>query len=144
MNESGLTTRKTGFSRILIKNSYILFTWFFYLNSVLTRSSNFNRKSVPSFFIKPKKTSKLTILKAPIAHKTFSQEQYKFRFYGFAFVFSFTNLKSLNSANAALFAANYLKNSFFFFETNLFVLNRIKFLFQSSDKNFFELDSLKI
>lgn len=140
IDNSGLTKRKTGFSRVLVKNSYILFTWFFYLNTVVNRLGKFNRELVPSFFIKPKNTSKLTILKAPMAHKTFSQEQYRFRFYGFFFIFSFKNYNAPPSANSALFAANYLRNSFFFFETNFFILNRIKFFFQSTGIQFLKIN----
>lgn len=141
IDDSGLSLRKSGFSRILVKNSYILFTWFYYLNSFTSKSQSgvFNSSSVPSFFVKPKKTHKITIIKAPIAHKTFSQEQYRFRFYSFFFIFSFQNYSKLNSVNCALALANFLRNSFFFFETNFFVLNRVRFFFNSSDPTVFRL-----
>lgn len=49
----------------------MLLTWAYYL----TASKNKTFKK-PSISIKPIKQSKFTSLKAPMAHKTFSQEQY--------------------------------------------------------------------
>jgi len=64
----GLTSPK---KKLVVKQSYLLLAWAYYLS----RSNNkFFKK--PSLSIKPVKQSKFTALKAPMAHKTFSQEQY--------------------------------------------------------------------
>lgn len=134
-------TRKSGFTRLVIKNSYILFTWFYYINSLLTQVKLPKNDVVwvPSFFTKPKKRSRFTITKAPMAHKTFSQEQYKIVFYGFLFAFRLPNVDQLSSVNQSVLLVSNMRNSFFFFETNLFFLNRLTLRSSSSDSNFFSL-----
>ena len=81
LNSSPWLGRKTRFERLMVKNSYLLFTWFYYINATFTLGQEFNSEEVPSFFTKPKKVSMFTITKAPMAHKTFSQEQYKIKYY---------------------------------------------------------------
>lgn len=71
--------------KLYLKQSYILLTWFAYLRKSqehpLITPTDPPKDKVPLFFILPKKKRKFTILKAPMAHKTFSQEQYLFSFY---------------------------------------------------------------
>jgi len=55
--------------KILGKQSYVLLVWFFYLTSVCR-----SQASILGFFVYPKRVTEFTILKAPTAHKTFSQE----------------------------------------------------------------------
>ena len=135
-NSSCWSSRKTRFSRLMVKNSYLLFTWFYYLNSIYIKRHKFDPNLVPAFFTKPSKVSKFTITKAPMAHKTFSQEQYKVKFYRFLFKFTFRFNYLPASVNGLIFLINFLKYSFFFFETNFFFLNRIRFRLNGCGKGF--------
>ena len=89
----------------------------------------------PSFFIFPVQTTKQTYLKAPMAHKTFSQEQFVSTTYSIAISFSSQPLSSeaLTSTNDALFLALRLRASYSPFETNLFFLKRFRFAYTASD-----------
>lgn len=113
--------------RLLIKNSYILLSWLFFLikiNRKLTKDDNFS-KIIPRLSIKPYRNSKFTIIKAPMAHKTFSQEQYLYSYYSMSTKFIFF-LKNINlDINKALFFLVILKQSRFSFETNLFFLQKL-------------------
>ena len=58
--------------------------WITYLISPSTSSileKNNALKKTPSFFIHPFRNYKTTIIKAPMAHKTYSQEQFMIRYY---------------------------------------------------------------
>jgi len=59
--------------KILVKQSYVLLVWFFYLTSVCR-----GQAYIPGFFVYSNRVTGFTILKAPMAHKTFSQEQIAF------------------------------------------------------------------
>lgn len=96
--------------KILVKQSYILLVWMHYLASsssnnslvegsetkVGTSTTNIkvnpieeeDNVRIPSFFIYPRRNYRTTIQKAPMAHKTFSQEQYLIRFYKLSITFS--------------------------------------------------------
>lgn len=87
--------------KVLVKQSYVLLMWLGYLaqpiqalnpadteieanptvKTAKTRSSASKALGVPSFFIKPFRNYKTTITRAPMAHKTFSQEQFMVRYY---------------------------------------------------------------
>jgi len=75
LNLSDSTTFKK--NKLVLKQSYILLIWF---NRVRKGSSEL-QDLVPTFSFLPKKITKLTKIKAPMAHKTFSQEQFKFSYY---------------------------------------------------------------
>jgi hypothetical protein len=108
----------------------------------------------PTFFIKPLMRTRFTMLKAPMAHKTFSQEQFLYSFYNLKVFFRF-NLptpehnkmyaesvldggKVLN-VNQVLFLLLNLSNDTFFFETNLFFLQKLTFQLPSYDCDFMKL-----
>ena len=61
------------------------------------------RSKVPALFIYPRKNYKTTIQKAPMAHKTFSQEQYMIRFYRLSITFhlDFKDLDLINKNNVS-------------------------------------------
>lgn len=72
----------------------MLLTWVLYLKT------SFNQKKpkkigLPAFFVLPKTQKKLTITKSPMAHKTFSQEQYLFKFYTLVVSYSLLMDKSM-------------------------------------------------
>lgn len=125
-----LTTEK--FSKknkkILVKQSYMLLTWLFYLEN---QTKNQNKDKTPTFFIKPIQKSTFTLTKAPMAHKTFSQEQYQIKFFHIKISFSNylnSSLLNFNLNKSVLFALS-LRQSMPFFETNFFFLKKFSFIF---------------
>jgi hypothetical protein len=82
-NSLSPTPRKSsGTNKLYVKQSYMLLTWILYLKNLGNRQLSSSRDlNSPSFFVFPKAQKKLTITKSPMAHKTFSQEQYLFKFY---------------------------------------------------------------
>lgn len=107
---------------------------------IKTSKSNYN-SATPAFFIQPKKQTKFTNLKAPMAHKTFSQEQFVFKHYTITISFKTLiseNLK-INTLNDSIFLILSIRNSIPFFNTNLLFLQRISFSFYSTDQSYFKL-----
>ena len=70
---SGNSGTNSKMKKILLKQSYLLISWFKY--------TSYRKNESASIFILPVRTKKTTKIKAPMAHKTFSQEQYLFKFY---------------------------------------------------------------
>lgn len=130
-------------SKTIAKNSYILLTWFYYLN-FLTKTSNnkFNLK----FFIFPIKSNHFTLTKAPMAHKNWSKEQYKFQYYRFKISFkSFLSENfELHTLNSALLFVFLTKKNFNNFETNLFFLKHTVLNINTHDNQFFNYNSFKL
>lgn len=99
----------------------------------------------PSFSVQPVKKKMLTLLKAPIAHKTFSQEQYVFKFYqlNVSYRNEFNYSKVVNSVNKSVFLSLNLRLSTIPFETNLLFLKKFRFSFVANDKIYMNLNSIK-
>lgn len=95
-------------NKILIKQSYIILAWIDYVSNKKVLHNLDNKKSseviksgkhrknsllsskklqTPSFFVHPKKNYKITTIKSPMAHKTFSQEQFIVRYYSMSLSF---------------------------------------------------------
>ena len=122
--------------KIMIKQSYVLLTWFYYLSFIQQKLDN---KNGINFFVLPLNKKKFTLTKAPMAHKNWSKEQYKFQYYKFKINFN-AQLKddsSINSLNLAILFIFLTKKNFPQFETNLFFLKNVNFFFNISDKNFY-------
>lgn len=104
--------------------------------------SKFNdNQKIPSFYVHKKHQTKTTKLKTPMAHKTFSQEQFMFKFYTLSITFQ-TQLPSktlLNSINDSIYILLYLRNNLPFFTTNLLFAKTIKFTIKSKDNRFMSL-----
>ena len=112
-----------GKSTILLKQSYLLMTWFYYLKYSSTLSRGSAQNGIKFTFL-PVKRKKYTLTKAPMAHKTNSKEQLMFQFYSFYVQFK-TRLKALtpiSSFNHSLLAMFLIRNTFPVFETNLLLL----------------------
>ena len=127
---------QTNEKRILIKQSYVLLSWFYYLTFV---QQKLNTKNKLKFFVAPTNRKIFTLTKAPIAHKNWSKEQYKFQFYKFKISFS-VYLKegnNLNSLNKAILFILITKKNFPQFETNLLFLKNISFNYNFNDFNYF-------
>ena len=109
-------------NKLLIKQSYLILTWFYYL----TISTNVNKKSTNSisFSFLPLKSKSYTLTKAPMAQKTRSKEQFHFKFYVFKVSIKthLINEFSLKSLDQTLLAFLITKSTFPIFETNLLFL----------------------
>jgi hypothetical protein len=131
-----LTKLSTYNKKLLLKQSYILLTWFYYLSFL---NSNANKKKTLSFFVFPSINKIFTNVKSPMAHKNWSKEQYKFEFYKINIKFKSTlrEENEINSVNAATLFTLISKKNFPHFETNLFFLKYYRFLFIFYDNFFF-------
>ena len=96
----------------------------------------------PSFFIYPFRNYKTTIVKAPMAHRSYSQEQFMIRFYSLSITF-YTKL-SINqvdldnlSVNESFYLANILKKGTPYTGTNMLFLRKYCVFFESKDLYFF-------
>ena len=125
-------------TKILIKQSYLLVIWMHYLSK---KKNDETTGKLPSFFIYPYSQSKFTHIKAPIAHKTFSQEQFMIRYYNISVSFKPSNEerknKTLSSVNKALYAANFIRSNLPFLGTNMLFLKKINYMYNSTDENFY-------
>lgn len=141
LNSPGSSDLKPSFlknsyqNRILIKQSYLIIMWLGFLTKNTHKFS-----SKPTLFIKPYRQSRFTILKAPMAHKTFSQEQYLTRVYS---LISTTKLPiktpCVPDFNESMYTVLLLKSSFFFIETNLIFLNKLSITLGSGDSHLMKL-----
>lgn len=131
-----LTNDQISKKKILLKQSYILLSWFYYLTFL---NQKINTKNNLRFAILPTSKKIFTLTKAPIAHKNWSKEQYKFQFFKFKITFK-TFLKEnndLDSSNKATLFVLLTKKKFPQFETNLFFLKNTNLIYNFNDFNFF-------
>ena len=125
--------------KVLVKQSYILLTWFYYMTMLDPTSV----KKKLKIAILPKKTKKFTLTKAPMAHKNWSKEQYDFSYFKFKVSFkslfkSDTCVQSLNQLSLFILLT---KNSINSFETNLFFLKYFQSILFFKDVLFFNYNS---
>ena len=107
-------------------------------------NNKIKKKKNIKVFVSPSKKKIFTVTKAPIAHKNWSKEQYKFDFYNFKIsikgVFSNKNKKNelaIKTVKQSLVAMLITKNNFPRFETNIFFLKNYKSFLSFSDANYF-------
>nr|QCU82610.1 ribosomal protein S10 [Pseudourostyla cristata] len=130
LNTNSITSKK-----LQVKQSYLLLTWFYYL------STNKNLHKNITFFILPKKQKFFTLTKAPMAHKNWSKEQYKFKYFLFKISYGiYFNRVCFNNLNFFLLLILTNKYSFETFETNLFFLKNYTILINVKNKKFFALN----
>ena len=131
----------TTFSKVklVFKKSYLLATWLYYLRLTIKEKPDQHSKNMIKINILPTKLKLYTFQKAPMAHKTNSQEHFKFKFCYFNLVFKTFILPEcfLKSLNISILFFLLSKPLFPVFETNLLFLKSYKLLFHFSDKNFF-------
>jgi len=136
---SGLSLNQ---KKLIIKQSYMLMTWAAYVhNQSLVLSKTAHR---PSFAHLPNRRNRFTITKAPIAHKTFSQEQYQYEYYTLLITFQSGALSSnqeVPSINESLYLASRFRqpSAYSGTGTNLFFLSRAKFQLPVTDDSFFTI-----
>lgn len=125
--------------KLLVKQSYLLLIWLLYIQGTYSELND-NQKT-PSFFIHKRSQSKSTKLKTPMAHKTYSQEQFTFRSYNLSISFKtkYNNTWRLSSVNSSVFVALNLRKNSPFFNTNLLFLKYVKFAYLASDQNYMTL-----
>ena len=135
LNNSRNPLNSTKINKLFIKQSYLLMTWLWYLQKTQPSAKK------PSLAFKPTKINKTTITKAPMAHKTFSQEQLQFKFFNLVIALKVPVIKAENklTINRSLYLLLQLKNSVPFVETNLFLLRRFNFTLPVQDTSFFTL-----
>lgn len=137
-------------SKILVKQSYLILVWFFYISSGISMSYGsdtpaFKDFNPPAFFIYPKKRSFFTILKAPMAHKTFSQEQFKFQYYTYSITITPPPLQAETGARfpreSIIFFLNFFRGLQFLSGTNMLLLTTFSTSFFIIDSSFFSFHS---
>ena len=131
-------------SKLYLKQSYMMVAWIYYLRllsaSKAEVSKNSNDIKTPSFAVLPLKQKRFTLTKAPMAHKTYSQEQYLFRFY-----FLILSYKTPSSElckldiTRSIFILLRQREIFNCFGTNLLFLKRFRINLTVSDINFFKI-----
>ena len=134
---------------IYVKQSYVLLTWMTYIRETQsngrskkkTSDSEEDNVSTPSFFVHPTKITRLTYLKAPMAHKTFSQEQFVTKSYNLTISFNneFREQSKISSVNNSLYAALYLRNTYLPTETNLLFLKKLRMSITCKDGQYMTL-----
>lgn len=152
--------------KVLVKQSYVLLMWVSYLaaknketNTKTTVQGSANSqtegnkpspsmslKKTPSLFVKPFRNYKTTILRAPMAHKTFSQEQFMVRYYKLNLSFNTRLFKKNKKNNLDFGHALDFNSSFYFalkikrlnpiFSTNMLMLHSYKVCFVVTDLSF--------
>ena len=137
-------------NKIMVKQSYMILTWLSYLSKIGSGTTykkeddcGDNEKSnIPLFFVCPLKQSKLTTIKAPMAHKTFSQEQFKFRYYSFNISFNINSsslVLNTNSLNKSLYLALLIRGNFLNFSTNMMFVKRFRASLPVTDRLYLSL-----
>jgi hypothetical protein len=130
------TNKVTKNSKIFLKQSYLIMTWFYYLT--FTTSHKEKNKTIRFAFL-PTRRKLYTLTKAPMAHKTNSKEQFFFKFYKFRMSVKtfFLSEFSLNSVSYGLLSLLNAKNNLSGFETNMLFLKHYTIQTKLSDHKFF-------
>jgi len=121
--------------KLFTKQSYLLMTWLWYIQK------NHSPSDKPSFAFKPTRIHRTTLIKSPMAHKTFSQEQFQFKFFNLVISFStpFKHSKGLLNINQVMYLILSLKTTIPFVETNFFMLKRFRVILPLRDSIFLKL-----
>lgn len=109
--------------KLVLKQSYVLLTWFYYLTIFKPCSSKRNVR----LFVAPIKRDVLTMSRAPIAHKNNSKEQFMFQYYLLRVSFRSHMTLPITSWNQSIIFFFLTKKNFPIFETNLLFLKSYKF-----------------
>ena len=120
--------------KVLVKQSYLMSAWFYYY-----ANKTLDTKKIKGFATLPCRQTKHTAAKAPMAHKTFSQEQFiiKYYFLTFSTHTSYIESSSFSSLNKSMLISSIFFNANFFSGTNMLVLYKAKSWFRVLDPHFF-------
>jgi hypothetical protein len=121
---------------VSIKKAYTMLTWLYYLTFTLDRQTE---NKVVKFSFLPRRRKMYTLTKAPMAHKTFSKEQFKFQLYKCKVSIRTRlgknyRLQSIDHLKAAFIIT---KSSFPTLETNLLFLKTCRISMEGSAVNFY-------
>ena len=140
------TAPKSSNNSIYVKQSYVMLTWMAYIREIQVKQKRKagdedSEELQPSFFVHPCKRSKLTFLKAPMAHKTFSQEQFITKTYTLSISFNndFRNNSVIPGVNNSMFLALSLRQENLPFESNLIFLKKLRMSITCTDSHFMTL-----
>jgi hypothetical protein len=147
--------------RILVKQSYIFLIWIHFLMNRKTSddtitlqqegASTSSKLTYPSFFIYPFRNYKTTITRSPMAHKTYSQEQFLVRFYRLSVSFNTplidnnnpnSKFNFLDNLNKSFIFVHFLRKNMPYLGTNMLFLHKYTISFYSVDPTFFNLQIL--
>lgn len=137
VNNLKLSTRFTlNKKKILIKQSYMLLTWFYYLSFT---TGSLEKKGQIRITTLPSILRKFTGTRAPMAHKTNSKEQFQLKYYKFKVKFNTDIIDDnfINSVDAGVLCVFITKKLFPVFETNLIFLKTHFLSFFVMDSNYF-------
>jgi hypothetical protein len=123
--------------RISLKQSYVILSWFYYINTLKFKQDD--KKKIFRFFVIPVKKQILTVTKAPLAHKKWSREQYKFQFYNIRISFKsiFFDEPLDGSFTQTLLFFLTMRKLLPAYETNLFVIKNFRLLLNICEPEFF-------
>ena len=129
-------------NKYFIKNSYLILAWFYQLQLITTDKKslqNVNNKKIIKFSILPSKRTHYTLIKAPMAHKKNSKEQFEFKFYFIAASFKgrTDSSKVVTSCDAAASLLLLIRRAFPVFSTNVLFLKTSRVWFTYHDCKFF-------
>lgn len=122
--------------KVLIKQSYLLLAWL----GIVARRYDKKAKQA-SFSSLPKKTTKFTMTKAPMAHKTFSQEQFVIQYKRLSINLLLDSTCAYSLIMTLMSITNFHLNNLSI-GTNLFFLSRVIFTVSSQDAKYFTLKCL--
>ena len=125
-------------STLLLKQSYLLMTWFYYLKESQFKPQGKTENRLKFTFL-PTRRTMYTLTKAPMAHKTNSKEQFVFRTFRFKVSIKtfFASTSAPLSVDAALSALYMTKSIFPVFETNLLLLKNYTIILKMHDAGYF-------
>ena len=125
-------------STLLLKQSYLLMTWFYYLKESQFKPQGKSENRLKFTFL-PTRRTMYTLTKAPMAHKTNSKEQFVFRTFRFKVSIKtfFASTSAPLSVDAALSALYMTKSIFPVFETNLLLLKNYVIILKMHDSIYF-------
>nr|YP_010049556.1 ribosomal protein S10 [Strombidium cf. sulcatum]QPL15961.1 ribosomal protein S10 [Strombidium cf. sulcatum] len=141
--------------KILVKQSYMFTAWVSYLQLIdkygkqhvnLEDKNELSKLDFckTSMVILPKKDKITTHLRSPMAHKTFSQEQFIFRFYFFlsSFKTKLSYRKIPNSINKSIYTLLLSRKTPFLQGTNILETQSFRVRMASKDSIYFNLNNL--
>lgn len=133
--------QETKARKVLIKKSYLMLTWFYYMQVSQPKKVENATQFKVAIAILPARRKLYTLTKAPMAHKTNSKEQFQFKFYFYklsvkTYFADPSSSRLTDRQSNALFGLR-VKKAFPFFETNLMFLKYAKVRFPAADTSFF-------
>ena len=132
-NDSPNSTANYRSKRIMVKQSYLILAW---LNIASSKKGSSGSRC--SFSFLPKKYYRFTNNKAPMAHKTFSQEQFSIQYRRLAIQLPLGSSEPLPILNTLL-SITVLHNNRLSVGTNLLFLSKVVIVLPTKDSSFFKI-----